>query len=275
MQIPLLRGRYFEDRDNETAPGAVIVDERLAHRFWPGRNPVGQRMYRPGDSNDIMKTDENTRWLTVVGVVRPVLLDDLAGTGSPVGAYYFPYAQDPWRTFTFAVKSAGDPAGLAGAVRAEVARVDPELALFDVRTMVQRSELSLSSRRTALMLAVGFGAVALFLSALGIYGVLAYQVTQRLREIGIRVALGSTGAGIVRMVLREGLVLAVAGLGVGVAGAVVLRKVVENEIYGVGALDPLVIGCVVVLLTTVVLAASVFPARRAIRVDPMRVLNQQ
>jgi putative ABC transport system permease protein len=141
--------------------------------------------------------------------------------------------------------------------------------------MAQRSELSLSSRRTALMLAVGFGVVALFLSALGIYGVLAYHVTQRLREIGIRVALGSTAAGIIRMVLREGLLLAVAGLGVGVAGAIALRKVVENEIYGVGALDSGVIGCVALLLTAVVLAASVFPARRAIQVDPMRVLNQQ
>jgi ABC-type antimicrobial peptide transport system permease subunit len=207
--------------------------------------------------------------------VRSIRLDNLDGTGSPVGVYYFPHAQSPWREFSFAVRTGGDPSGLAGAVRAAMARIDPELALFDVRTMAERAELSLSSRRTALFLAVGFGVVALFLSAIGIYGALAYQVTQRRREIGIRVALGSTGAGVVRLVLREGLWLAAAGLAAGVAGAVALRRVVENEIYGVGPLDPLVLGGVVALLAAVVLAASVFPARRAIRVHPMRVLNQQ
>jgi predicted permease len=275
MSISLVRGRYFDARDNELSPGVVIVDERLAQRFWPEQDPVGRRMYYPQHEKEMLKTDENTRWLTVVGVVRPVMLDDLAGSGSPVGAYYVPYAQNPWRDFTFAVKTAGDPSGLARAVRAGIARIDPELALFDVRTMAERADLSMSSRRTALLLAVGFGVVALFLSAIGIYGVLAYHVTQRRREIGIRVALGSTGAGVVRLVLREGLWLAVAGLATGVAGAVALRKVVENEIYGVGALDPLVVGSVVLLLAAVVLAASVFPARRAIRVHPMRVLNQQ
>jgi predicted permease len=274
MSISLVRGRYFDARDTETAPRVLIVDERLAERFWPGEDPIGRRMRLPQSADDITRIDANTRWWTVVGVVRPVLLDDLAKSGSPVGAYYFSYAQDPDRGITFAVKTAGDPSALAGAVRAGLARVDPELALFDVRTMAERTELSMSSRRTALMLAVGFGIVALFLSALGIYGVLAYHVTQRRREIGIRVALGSTGTGVVRLVLREGLLLAAAGLLAGAGGAVALRKVVQNEIYGVGALDPRVIGSVVLLLAGVVLAASFFPARRATRVEPMRVLNQ-
>jgi predicted permease len=275
MGITLVKGRYFDDRDNETSMPAIMVDERLARRFWPDRDPIGQRMYRPVNVNSVFETNENTRWLTVVGVVRTVRQDDLAGSGNPVGAYYTPFAQDPPRGFTFAVKTAGDPGGLAAAVRAAIARIDPELALFDVRTMEERAELSMSSRRTALLLAVGYGAVALLLSAIGIYGILAYQVTQRRREFGIRVALGSTAAGVVKLVLREGLLLAAVGLAAGLGGAVALRRVAENEVYGVGTLDPLVISSVVLLLGAVVLAASFLPARRAVRVQPMRVLNQQ
>jgi predicted permease len=275
MGIELVSGRYFESRDDENAPLVVIVDERLANKFWPGQSPLGRRMHRGGGGGDLLKTDENTRWLTVVGVVRSIRLENLDGSGSPVGAYYFSHPQEPWRGFTFAIKTEGDPSRLAAPVRAAITSVDPELALFNVQTMAERSELSLSSRRTALLLAGGFGVVALFLSALGIYGVLAYQVTQRRREIGIRVALGSTAAGIVKLVVREGLLLAAAGLAVGFGGAIALRQVVENEIYGVGAMDPLVVGGVGLLLGAVVLAASVFPARRAIRVQPIRVLSQQ
>jgi predicted permease len=273
MGIELVSGRYFECRDDENAPPVVIVDERLANKFWPGQSPLGRRMHR-GTGRDLRHTDENTRWLTVVGVVRTVRLENLDGSDSPVGAYYFSHPQEPWRGFSFAIKTEGDPSRLAAPLRAAITGVDPELALFNVQTMTERSELSLSSRRTALLLAGGFGVVALFLSALGIYGVLAYQVTQRRREIGIRVALGSTAAGIVKLVVREGLLLAAAGLALGVGGAFALRQVVENEIYGVGAMDPLVVGCVVLLLGAVALAASVFPARRAIRVQPIRVLNQ-
>jgi predicted permease len=273
MGIELVSGRYFESRDDENGPPVVIVDERLANKFWPGQSPLGRRMHR-GEGPDLLKTDENTRWLTVAGVVRTIRLQNLDGSDSPVGAYYFSHPQESRRSFTFVVKTGGDPSQLAAPLRAAITGVDPELALFSVQTMAERSELSLSSRSTALMLALGFGAVALFLSAIGIYGVLAYQVTQRRREIGIRVALGSTAAGIVKLVVREGLLLAVAGLGLGVAGAVALRQVVENEIYGVGALDPLVIGGVAMLLAAVVLAASALPARRAVRVQPVRVLNE-
>jgi predicted permease len=275
MSIPLMSGRYFDDRDNETAPPAIIVDERLANRFWPGQNPIGRRMYRVAGASDLTGPDENTRWLTVVGVVRPVRLEDLTGMGTAVGAYYLPYAQTPERTFSFVVKTAVEVTGAANAVRAAIARIDPELALFDVHTMAQRRELSLSSRRTSMMLAIGFGALALFLSAIGIYGILAYHVTQRRREIGIRVALGSTQAGIMRLVLREGSLLAGVGLILGIAGAAALRKAIAGELYEVSPLDPLVIAVVVALLAAVVFAASVFPARRATHVSPVQVLNQQ
>jgi len=275
MNIALIRGRYFEDRDNEGAAPVVIVDEQLARHFWPNRDPIGQRMYRPQNAKEPTKTDANTRWYQVVGVVRSVRLEDLTGTGSGFGAYYFPYAQDPSRGYTFAVRTAGEAGAVAGAVRTAVARIDPELALFDVKTMDERTALSLSSRRTSLLLALAFGGLALFLSAVGIYGVLAYLVAQRRREIAIRVALGSTGAGVVRLVLREGLVLVAIGLAAGLAGAVALQKAVASQIYGVRPLDPLVIGGVTVLLGTIALAACALPARRATRVDPVEVLKEE
>jgi len=165
--------------------------------------------------------------------------------------------------------------GAANTFRVAIARIAPELALFDIRTMAQRRELSVSSRRTSMMLAIGFGALASFLSAIGIYGILAYHVAQRRHEIGIRVALGSTQAGIMRLVLREGSWLAALGLGLGITGAAALRKVIENEIYGVGPLDPLVIAVAVAILAALVLAAAVLPARRATHVSPVQVLNQQ
>ena len=208
-------------------------------------------------------------------MVRPVMLDDLEGNGSPVGAYYFPFSQSPSRGYTLALKTAGDTGALTRAVRAEIAGVDPELALFDLHTMEQRAELSLAARKTSMMLALGFGGVALFLSAVGIYGVLAYLVSQRRREIGIRIAMGSTAAGIVRMVLGEGLALVGTGLALGLAGAVLLRRAVETQIYGVSPMDPLVLAAVTVVLAAVALVACGMPARRAMRVDPVVVLTEQ
>ncbi|MBZ5601539.1 MAG: ABC transporter permease [Acidobacteriia bacterium] len=275
MGISMVRGRAFDDRDSEHAPLAVIVDEKLARHFWPHRDPVGQRMYMPDDINNLMKTDEHTRWLNVVGVVREVRLDDLAGNGTPVGVYYFPFAQSTEHGFTFAVKSASDLGTAGRAVRAAISGVDPELALFDAHTMAERAELSMSTRKTPMALALGFGGLALFLSAIGIYGVLTYLVTQRRREIGIRTALGCSASGIVRLVVSEGLTLVGIGLILGVAGAAALRKALENELYGVQPLDPLVMASVTVVLTLVAIAACLLPARRATQVDPVIVLNEQ
>ena len=275
MGISMIRGRAFDQRDTEKAPLAVIVDERLAHHFWPGRDPIGQRMFQPQDPNNIMKTDQHTLWLNVVGVVHEVRLDDLAGNGSPVGAYYFPLAQDPERSFTFAIKGTSDLSALGREVRAAVAGIDPELALFDMHTMAERTELSMSTRKAPMALALGFGGLALFLSAIGIYGVLTYLVTQRRREIGLRMALGCSASGIVKLILSEGLLLIGIGVILGVAGAATLRKALESELYGVQPLDPLVMASVTAVLGTVALAACLLPARRAVDVDPVIVLNEQ
>lgn len=274
MDIHLVRGRFFDQRDQESSLPVVIVDEWLASKFWPGQDPIGRRVYQPRDPNNLMKTDENTRWLTVVGVVRSTRLRTV-DKGNPVGAYYFPFDQDPPSAFTFAIYTNSDEPAVARAVRAEFSRLAPDLALFDVRTMAERSELSVASRKTAMTLALAFGGLALFLSAVGVYSVLAYLVTQRRREIGIRVALGSQQFGVVKLVLREGLMLVSFGLVAGMAGAFILRKAIENEIYGVRPWDPVVLASVVALLGLVGLAASVLPARRATRVNPVIVLNEQ
>jgi ABC-type antimicrobial peptide transport system permease subunit len=232
-------------------------------------------MYRPASPKEESKPAPNTRLYQVVGVVRSVRLEDLAGTRGAAGAYYFPYAQEPSQDYTFAVRTVGEAGAVAGMVRTTMARIDPELALFDVKTMNERAALSMSSRRTALLLALAFGGLALFLSAIGIYGVLAYLVAQRRREIAIRMALGSTGAGVVRLVLRQGLALVAIGLAAGFAGAAGLQKAIANQTYGVRPLDPMVISGVTVLLGMIAVAACALPAWRAVQVDPVAVLKEE
>jgi len=275
MGISMVRGRSFDERDSENAPRVVVVDERLAQHFWPNSDPVGRRMYLPGNPKDLLKIDEHTVWLTVVGVAHTLRYEHLDDSGATVGAYYFPNSQDPDNNFTFALKTSGNPDSVMRALRVEMFRLDPDLAVFDVRSMSERIDLSLSSRRTSMLLANAFGGVALFLATLGIYGVLAYLVAQRTREIGIRVALGSTRTSILRLVLWEGFELVLIGLVLGIIGAASLQKVVATEIYGVRPLDPLVLASVMGVLTIVALAACAVPARRAMRVDPIVALRSE
>ena len=275
MGIELFRGRFFGAEDTADSPGAVIVDEWLANKFWAGQDPIGRRMYMPSDPNDLLKTDENTEWLNVVGVVGEVRFDDLAGNRNESGAYYFPYTQSPTRNVTLAVRTAMHPESFTQTLRARIAGVDPQLPVFNIRTMSERMELSLMPRRGSMLLAIGFGTIALLLSAIGIYGVLAYLVTQRTKEIGIRIALGSTARRIFSMVLREGVLLVGGGLALGLGGMFALRQAVENQIYGVGPTDPTVIFIVVAALGVVAIAACVLPARRATRVDPIITLSEQ
>ncbi len=269
----LVRGRYFQSSDDAHSPQVVIVDEKLARRFWGDRDPLGQKMFEPGD-DALAITDRTVRY-TVVGVVRSVRLEDLSGRGNQEGAYYFPFSQHLSNDYTIAVRTSGNGAAVESAIRAQIAAIDPQMPLFDVRTMAQREELSLSSRRTSMLLGLAFGVLALFLAALGIYGVLAYLVAQRRKEIGIRVALGSTHSGIVRLVLREGFALVGIGLVLGIVGSISLRTIVQKEIYGVAPLDPLVLGCVALLFAAVALLACLVPARRATQVDPVIVLSEQ
>ena len=272
METPLKRGRYFNERDTPDAPQVAIVDERLARKFWPAQDPIGKRMYEPGD-DDLTKITAKTKFWTVVGVVADVQLVDLTGEEQPVGTYYFSLDQSPAPRFTLAIKTTMDPAVLTKTLRAEMAKIDSDIPVFDIRTLDERTQLSLRQRRAAMILGLAFATVALFLSAIGIYGVLTYLVTQRTREIGIRIALGSSAGSVFKLVIREGMLLVTIGLSLGLAVAVSLRTYFQTLIFGVRALEPSVISLVVSSLVMIALVACVLPAQRATRVDPATVLN--
>ena len=286
MGVKLLRGRFFDERDRyiearTTSVGgrpngaySIIVDETLAKRFWPGQDPVGRRMYKPNDIKDLTAVTERTVFYTVVGVIADMKLHDLTEAKKSVGAYFFPMDQDLSSGMTFALRSAVEPLSLTSAVRNALGGLDRELPVFDTQTMDQRMEKSLVSRRSPVVLSLVFGGVALLLSAIGIYGVLAYLVTQRRREIGIRIALGSSARSIFELVLREGLVLIIGGFVIGAAGALALRKSLESQLFGVSATDPLVLAAVSGLLAAVAVVACALPARRATRIDPIIALAE-
>jgi ABC-type antimicrobial peptide transport system permease subunit len=211
----------------------------------------------------------------VVGVVKSVRLRGLVEGDERVGAYYFPHRQQPSRRITLAIKVSNEPSVLIGAVRRGIAQIDPELPFYDVYTMQERLNESLVTRRSPMLLALAFGAVALFLAAIGIYGVLAYRVTQRTKEIGIRVALGSDARGIFSLVLREGLVIVVIGFALGIGGAVLFGRYIESVLYGVQPLDGMVVVSAGVILAVVALAACSIPATRAARIHPVRALSAE
>jgi predicted permease len=277
MKIRLKTGRFFNAGDTVDAPKAVIVDENLARRFWPNQDPIGKRAYLPDSPDDIAKPGPKVTWMTVVGVVGTVKMKGLVegGETARAGAFYGVAAQFPGRGIGLAVRARGDVAATQAAVTRALAEIDPDVPLTDVFTMSARIDKSLNPRRAPMLLSLGFGAVALLLASIGLYGVLAYHVSQRTREIGIRMALGSEPGGIVRLVLGEGGTLVLVGLGAGLAGAVLLRGAIASQLYGVGALDPLVmVGAVGVLGLTSFLACW-GPARRAAKVSPLVALSRQ
>lgn len=275
MRTELRRGRFFDARDAAGGQQTIIVDERLARKFWPGQDPVGRHMYFPSNVQNLMAPPPREEWMTVVGVVENVRLDGLVdGPGfRTVGAYYIPLDQASQRTLTLAVRTALEPTAVTSAIRRELAEIDAELPFYGVRTMEERVGVTLVDRRTPMVLAIGFAAVALFLAAIGIYGVLAYQVSQRTREIGIRMALGAATSSIFSMVLREGATIVILGAALGLTGAFLLRQTLQSQLYEIGAMDPLVILIVSVVLLTVALTACLLPARKAARTDPVTALT--
>jgi predicted permease len=267
MSTPIVRGRFFTAADRETTLPVAIVDERLAERFWPGEDPLGKGLHR----------GTSPRY-TVVGVVRDVRFESLAAPAESAGAAYFPDAQAPasvGRLRWIAIKTAPGSPAVMRAVRSVVMGIDRDLPLSDIQTMSERTWRSLLAQRLAMGLASFFGIVALFLSMLGIYGVLAYVVARRTREIGIRIALGSSTSGIFQLVFREGLTLVGGGLMLGLLGALALGRVLEGQVFGVRPTDPLVLGTVALATGVIAMLACVSPARRATRVDPVNVLSHQ
>ncbi len=272
MRTRLLRGRSFNAGDTAAAPPCILLDDRLARKFWPGLDPIGRRVWAPEDAQHLAPGPQ-TRYVTVVGVVETVKLTGLVESDPRLGSYYRPFAQSPQQRFTLAVRSSGDPRLLAAALRSAVAAVDPEIPLFGVKTMDERTAAALVSRRVPLFLALGFAAVALFLSAVGVYGVLAYQVAQRRREIGIRMALGGTRHAISGLVLAESGRLFAWGLGLGLVGVFAAGRGMRSLLYEVRPADPVVLAAVALALGAVALTAALIPAQRAQDVDPAVALS--
>lgn len=273
MGVRLAKGRFFDTRDTPTSQPVIIIDERIAQRFWPDEDAIGHRMYRAMNPNDVAAVTDSTRFLTVVGVIRNVQLMGPTPGDTPMGAYYLPFTQSTDRNLVIAVRADRNVAALAGAVRKAVTSIDRELPVFGVQTMESRFDQALVPRRVPMLIGLAFGAVALFLAAVGIYGVLAYQVSQRRREIGVRMALGSTAGDVLRLVLRDGMRITGLGLAVGLVGMFGLTRVIGGLLYGVQPLNPAVIGLVALVLATVALVATLVPARRAAHVSPMAALN--
>ena len=277
MGSTLVSGRFFDGRDTEGAPRSVIVDEPLARRFWPHSDPIGRRMYFPFGVETGGTPPPQEEWFTVIGVVKEMRLQGIASnTGSGVfGTYFLSFSQFPVRLFTFAIRTERDPLSVAGGIRDAITRIDPDLAFYDVRPMDALVNRALVSRRTPMLLALGFAIIALGLCAIGIYGVLAYDVRLRTREIAIRMAIGAEPVSILAMIFREGAAVVAAGALIGVSGSFLLRRVLEAQLYGVRPMDPMVMSVSGGVLLSVAALACALPARRAASTNPTNALADQ
>jgi putative ABC transport system permease protein len=266
MGVRLVEGRAFEERDRKDAPRVCIVDETFARTHWPGDRAVGRRLKFGGHTSD-------NPWMEVVGVVGHVKnygVDEKSRV-----ELYLPWAQSPVGAFTLIARTDGDPASLSSALRAGVRAADPELPLYSISTMNELVAERTAQRRLAVLLISVFAALALTLSAVGIYGVMSYTVTQRTQEIGVRMALGAAHTDILRMVFRSGTALALLGIAIGLLVAFGLARLMTALLFETSAADPPTFSVVPVLLMAVALLACYLPARRATRVDPLSALRYE
>jgi predicted permease len=265
--IPLVRGRLFAAGDRGDATPVALISEALAHRYWPDRDPLGARITfgDPADSTSV--------WMTVVGIVGDVRQEGPAAPAYP--QIYVPLAQVSSRSLLVALRTPGDPIALAAGVKRAVAEVDPSLALGRVATMEDRVSQTLARPRVNALLLGAFAATALILAALGIYGVIAYSVLQRTRELGIRMALGARANDVLRLVLGQGMAPVLAGLALGLAAAAAASRVLRGLLFGVAGTDPVTYAVVAGFLAAVALTASWLPARRAALADPVEALRNE
>jgi putative ABC transport system permease protein len=269
MNIPLRAGRYFDKRDNGTAMPVAIINETMARQYWPGENALGRR-FNIGDPND-------GEWMEIVGVVADVRQ---MGLDEPVKAeMYMPYQQvTDWSFFVprdLAIRTSGDPMSIAGSVRQIVLEVDPDQPISNIATMSEVLGDEAAQRRMGMIMLAAFAGLALLLASLGIYGVLAYFVTQHTNEIGVRIALGASRRNILALVLKKGMGLTLLGVVIGLAASLALTRLMSSLLFGVKASDPLTFVVVPLLLGMVALLACWIPARRATKVDPMIALRYE
>jgi predicted permease len=264
MRIPLRKGRYFTDQDRLGTQPVVVIDENLARQYWPNQDPIGQHLGR----------GSNSPWATIVGVVAHVMQSALVGD-SGKGVCYYPILQQPLAEAFLIVKTKSDPANLARSIQAAVASVDPGQPVADLKTMEQYVARSLSPQRIAVSLLEIFSALALFLAAIGLYGVISFNTAQRTQEIGIRMALGAQRRQLWSMVMRQGLRLALAGVLAGTVAASILAQFLRSQLFEVSAFDPATFALTCLILLAVALAACYIPARRATKIDPMVALRHE
>ncbi|MBD0372278.1 MAG: ABC transporter permease [Pyrinomonadaceae bacterium] len=266
MNVPLLRGRAFTEQDKQDSPPVVIVNQTFANRLYPGEDAVGKRLLVPSVQLPPIE---------IVGVVGDEKVTRMDTATTPV--VYGPYLQDPGRTLNLVVRTSSDPSVVTNSVRSQIQSLDPDLPVFDVRTMQEVIDRSPSTflRRYPAFLIGTFAAVSLLLAIIGIYGVISYSVTQRTQEIGVRMALGAQRRDILKLIVGQGMTLALLGVGLGLLAAFILTRFLESLLFNVSAKDPLVYAGVSLLLIVVALLACYIPARRAMRVDPMTALRYE
>jgi predicted permease len=267
MAIPVLRGRLFGPDDVLGKPPVIVIDEYLARTFFPNQDPIGRQLSQEG-------LDKTKVQYTIVGIV-PSVRHGEPGIAPKIPQIYWPAAQFPSLQETLLVRAAGDPRALVPSIRAAVHAIDPQLPVFATRTMDEAIAASIATQRSSATLVGGFSILALFLAALGLYGVLAYSVTRRTREIGIRIALGSPRANIARLIVQKGMVMVGLGILVGVIVFLGCSALMRHFVYGVRPDDPPTIIAVTLLLVTIAILASWLPAHRAMRVDPIQALRTE
>ncbi|HTF37921.1 MAG TPA: ABC transporter permease, partial [Blastocatellia bacterium] len=259
--IPLLEGRFFSEADDADAPRVIVINKSMADRYWPDADAVGKRVRLWGETR------------MIAGIVG-----DLKASPGELRAkpgFFFPVNQQAQRDLVLVVRTERDPISLLASVRSEIAALDKELPLSDVRTLEQIASAAVARTRFTMLLLSVFAGVALLLAAVGIYGVVSYSVTQRTHEIGIRVALGAQRRDVIGLIARQGMTLVVAGMGAGLAAALVLTRVMSSLLFGVSAADPITFAGIAVLLMGVALGACFVPARRAMKMDPMVALRHE
>jgi predicted permease len=268
LGVPLLRGRAFTETDNETAPPVALINARMAQRFWPNEDPTGHRFAwgHPENNKDI-------KWITIIGVLSDTKLYGLANPSRL--EIYLPFRQEVANDMNLIVRSSADPLRLTAAIRESVAAVDKDQPIFGITTMKDIVDNSESTRHVTFVLLGLFSALALVLAAIGVYGVIAYNVQRRTQELGIRIAFGAQKNDILRLVLKEGTRLTLLGVAIGILAALGLTRLMSALLFGVSPTDPLTFLGVALLLTLVSLAACYIPARRAVNVDPMVALRYE
>ena len=263
MGTPLLRGRHFDGRDSAEAPFVAIVNEAFVHTFFPNEDPLGKRL-KVFDSHRDQPTE-------IIGVVRDFRQRDV---GAPPGPeMYFPFPQRCWFDVQIVLRTRSHPAAMIPALRQAVSEVDPSQTLYLLRPMETVVDGALSNRWLQMVLLAVFSGLALLLSVVGIYGVMAYLVTQRTHEIGVRMSLGAQKRHILGLVVRQGIGLALLGVSLGLAGAFALTRVLRSLLFEISPTDPLTFALIPILLSTAALLACWLPARRAAQVEPMVALR--